>query len=553
MRVVYVGLLLLALTNAQKWNITLNSDTNTFKVHKDEVITVKFKVNFNLPNNTIIPKIVATTSDANIANISASSLLQESLINNETVLDGSVNITGIFLGKAEILLTIENDDSFEKLKVIVIRPARIIDKLFTGSVIALISILYINFGCAMDWKVCREMLKKPIGPLIGSVCQFIMMPMIAFGIGQLVFPKNPEMQIGIFFTGISPSGGASNIWTMILGGDLPLSIGMTTISTLASFGTIPLWIFTLGKYILDKGEHDVPYVHIGSMAIGLIIPLAIGYFIQRKFPNLCRIMVRIMKPFSIIVAGMGLPWLGFICGSIIMAICRQPQGAIRAIAIETGIQNTGIAIFLLRFMGQPDADLTTVIPVSCAVMTPIPLMILWLVKIIFDRRKNNSAASMEKLQLDANTPEEDEQKTAIMRKAFQMFDTTKSGFIDTLKISTILNTMGQLFDDAELNAIIEENDPDRVGKVNFDGFCKIAGRFLEEEDAEAMQEELKEAFRLYDREGNGYITTATLKEILGALDDKLTSSDLDGIIAEIDTDGSGTVDFDEFMEMMTGE
>lgn len=56
---------------------------------------------------------------------------------------------------------------------------------------------------------------------------------------------------------------------------------------------------------------------------------------------------------------MGLPWLGFICGSIIMAICRQPQGAIRAIAIETGIQNTGIAIFLLRFMGQPDADLTT--------------------------------------------------------------------------------------------------------------------------------------------------------------------------------------------------
>lgn len=50
--------------------------------------------------------------------------------------------------------------------------------------------------------------------------------------------------------------------------------------------------------------------------------------------------------------------------------------------------------------------------------------------------------------------------------------------------------------------------------------------------------------RLYDREGNGYITTGTLKEILGALDDNLSSRDLDGIIAEIDTDGSGTVDFD---------
>lgn len=83
-----------------------------------------------------------------------------------------------------------------------------------------------------------------------------------------------------------------------------------------------------------------------------------------------------------------------------------------------------------------------------------------------------------------------------------------------------------------------------TGKVNFDAFTNIAGHFLEEEDAEAMQQELKEAFRLYDREGNGYITTSTLKEILAALDDKLNSADLDGIIAEIDTDGSGTVDFD---------
>lgn len=44
--------------------------------------------------------------------------------------------------------------------------------------------------------------------------------------------------------------------------------------------------------------------------------------------------------------------------------------------------------------------------------------------------------------------------------------------------------------------------------------------------------------------GNGYITTATLREILAALDDKLNPEDLDGIIQEIDTDGSGTVDFD---------
>ncbi|XP_030760711.1 troponin C-like [Sitophilus oryzae] len=147
---------------------------------------------------------------------------------------------------------------------------------------------------------------------------------------------------------------------------------------------------------------------------------------------------------------------------------------------------------------------------------------------------------------------EDAEKIAVLRKAFQMFDTTKSGFIETTKIATILNTMGQLFDEGELSNLIKKNDPQHTGKVNFDDFAEIASHFLEEDEQETQQE-LKEAFRLYDREGNGYITTGTLKEILAALDDNLTSRDLDGIIAEIDTDGSGTVDFDEFMEMMTGD
>lgn len=52
--------------------------------------------------------------------------------------------------------------------------------------------------------------------------------------------------------------------------------------------------------------------------------------------------------------------------------------------------------------------------------------------------------------------------------------------------------------------------------------------------------------------GNGYITTDVLREILKELDDKITADDLDMMIAEIDSDGSGTVDFDEFMEVMTG-
>jgi Ca2+-binding EF-hand superfamily protein len=99
---------------------------------------------------------------------------------------------------------------------------------------------------------------------------------------------------------------------------------------------------------------------------------------------------------------------------------------------------------------------------------------------------------------------------------------------------------------------LETTDEDGSGLLEFGEFCQLAAKFLVEEDEEALKKELKEAFRIYDKEGNGYISTDTLKEILKELDSKLTDEDLDNIIEEVDEDGSGTLDFDEFMEMMSG-
>jgi len=67
---------------------------------------------------------------------------------------------------------------------------------------------------------------------------------------------------------------------------------------------------------------------------------------------------------------------------------------------------------------------------------------------------------------------------------------------------------------------------------------------------DTMKAELKEAFRMFDKECSGFITTLQLREIIAELDSRLTDEDLDGIIEEIDEDGSGTMDFDEFCGMM---
>lgn len=191
--------------------------------------------------------------------------------------------------------------SNESLDVTILRPKRIIDQLFTYSVIILVSVLYVNFGAALNLSTIKEIIRRPIGPVICFICQFVFMPLAAFGLGLGLFPYAHEMALGLFFTGISPGGGASNMWTLLLGGNINLSIAMTTISTLAAFFMMPLWIFTLGSVIFERAKLGVPYGRIASMAIGLLIPLAIGLLIQRFMPRTAKFLTRILKPLSLIL------------------------------------------------------------------------------------------------------------------------------------------------------------------------------------------------------------------------------------------------------------
>jgi calmodulin len=145
----------------------------------------------------------------------------------------------------------------------------------------------------------------------------------------------------------------------------------------------------------------------------------------------------------------------------------------------------------------------------------------------------------------------DKEQIAILKKAFDTFSAGAT-YITPDMVGNIFRMMGTSFTEETLQETIAEIDEDGSGQIEFEEFTILAAKFIVEEDDEDVQKELKEAFRLYDKEGQGYITTAVLKQILHEIDDTLTDADLDGMIEEIDEDGSGTVDFDEFMEMMTG-
>ncbi|CAG7721857.1 unnamed protein product [Allacma fusca] len=394
-------------SKGSNWNVTYQpAKPDPILVDKDETIDVRLVNVAGIqlgPNDKLYVEYIV--EDPNIAEVST----PVTEIPAESVVDTSFNITGNFLGYTKICPSInyfsakDNRNTTEILTeekdcltIAVIRESTAIDKAFTYSVAGLVAIIYVNMGAALDMSTVRDTLKRPIGPTIGFLSQFMIMPLLSYAICKALIPR-PDLQLGLFITGCSPGGGASNIWTLTLGGNLDLSITMTTISSIAAFAMMPLWILTLGKTIFDEADLTVPYSKIGTFAVTLVVPLIIGIIIRRFSTKFANILVKILKPFAvfliifivvfaiytnlylfqlftwqILIAGFLLPVLGYILGGGFALALKQSWRDTVAIAIETGVQNTGLAIFALRFsMPQPEADLTTALPVAVAIMTPL--------------------------------------------------------------------------------------------------------------------------------------------------------------------------------------
>lgn len=90
-------------------------------------------------------------------------------------------------------------------------------------------------------------------------------------------------------------------------------------------------------------------------------------------------MFKLMNAAILFSAGLCV-WSGFVGGFLVSTVLRFSNKDRIAISIETGIQNTGIAIVLLGVsLPPPDNDISSVVPVAASIMTPIPLTLVWIV------------------------------------------------------------------------------------------------------------------------------------------------------------------------------
>ena len=135
-----------------------------------------------------------------------------------------------------------------------------------------------------------------------------------------------------------------------------------------------------------------------------------------------------------------------------------------------------------------------------------------------------------------------------LKEAFSLADKNGDGAINKEELDTLLMSLGQNVNDAELQDLI--NKEYAVGNmVSLPGFLTIM-EMLKMRDKK-LEEEIRDVFNVFDMDGNGFITAKELRQVMAALGDKPTDGEVEELMRQADIDGDGQVSFEEFVTMMT--
>jgi calmodulin len=141
-----------------------------------------------------------------------------------------------------------------------------------------------------------------------------------------------------------------------------------------------------------------------------------------------------------------------------------------------------------------------------------------------------------------------EEQIAEFLEAFSLFDKDGDGQIITKELGVVMRSLGQNPTEAELQDMIGEVDTDESGTIDFEEFLEMMARKMKDTDSE---EEIRKAFCVFDKDGNGFISAAELRHVMTNLGEKLTDEEVDEMMREADIDGDGQINYKEFVTMMS--
>jgi bile acid:Na+ symporter, BASS family len=237
---------------------------------------------------------------------------------------------------------------------------------------------FVMFGVSLELKAddFREALRTPRALVIGLLGHHVVFPAFTFLLVLLLEPR-PSIALGMILVSSCPAGNISNFLTHFARGNTALSVSISTLSTLTAIVMTPLNIAFWGG-LYAPAQPLLRQVAVNSVEMFLHVllllglPLVAGLFVSRRWPRLTAPAQKPMKIFSLlffllfVLAALGANWqyfklyVGMVVGVVFVhnacalltgyamaSGVRLPERDRRAVAIECGIQNSGLGLILI--------------------------------------------------------------------------------------------------------------------------------------------------------------------------------------------------------------
>ena len=243
----------------------------------------------------------------------------------------------------------------------------------------LLGVVMFGMGLTLNLQDFKIVFSRPKDVIIGCLAQFTIMPLLAWILVRL-FSLDEALALGVVLVGCCPGGTASNVITYLAKGDLALSVGMTGVSTLFAPFLTPLLTWALaGKSV----NVDVVGMLLSILWV-VILPIVVGLIVKGLWPNFTKKATDYLPAFSSIAIAMIVAIIisanankllaggsiivlvvilhnlcGLSLGYLIGRLLGLSEAKKRAISIEVGMQNSGLASSLatLHFAAYPLATI----------------------------------------------------------------------------------------------------------------------------------------------------------------------------------------------------
>lgn len=230
----------------------------------------------------------------------------------------------------------------------------------------LLMVVMFGMGLTMKPRDFALVFKRPKDILVGTAAQFIIMPALAFGLSKL-FQLDPALTAGVVLVGTCPGGTSSNVITYLSKGDVALSVGMTSVNTMLA----PLLTPAITWLLLQTTVRVDVWAMFWSIIQVIIIPVALGFVINRFFGKFTEKAVAVLPSVSTVAICLIIAavvshnaekiytsgvlvfavvilhnLLGYAGGFGLGKLLKMPPEKVKALSIEVGMQNSGLATSL---------------------------------------------------------------------------------------------------------------------------------------------------------------------------------------------------------------